>query len=112
MLLSGSTDGLVSVYDCRIADEDDAVLEVYNHGSSVHRAEFLGDGSVIVALSHDETLSLYPLKETASADKASDEDKAREDVVFGDIRPLADCEYAVDVLRDGSEAIVAVGKHR
>ena len=116
-LLSGSTDGLVNVYDTAISDEDDALLQVQNHGSSVNRAGFLSE-SAFFALSHDETFSVYPL----NADEEKEREGAATDepssppppTVFGDLRPKLDCEYIVDVIpsASGNEAIIAAGSHR
>ncbi|KAL1921382.1 uncharacterized protein VTP21DRAFT_11098 [Calcarisporiella thermophila] len=59
-LLTGSTDGLVSLYDVTQFDEDEAVTAVINSGSSVHRANFFGPNSEYVyCLTHIETLSLW-----------------------------------------------------
>ncbi|SNX83513.1 uncharacterized protein MEPE_02220 [Melanopsichium pennsylvanicum] len=48
ILLSGSTDGLVSAIDTRISEEDDAVISVGNTGNSVAKAGWLyqNDSSV------------------------------------------------------------------
>ncbi|KAK2768327.1 hypothetical protein FQN54_000180 [Arachnomyces sp. PD_36] len=116
-LLSGSTDGLVNIYDTTITDEDDALLQVVNHGS-VHHAGFLaednnsndnnGSGSsgaagAIYALSHDENFSIYP--------RHSSEEDATEPppIPFGDLRPVLDCSYVVQVLRGSGESFVAAG---
>lgn len=45
ILLSGSTDGLVSAIDTTIAEEDDAVISVGNTGNSVARAGWLSSSS-------------------------------------------------------------------
>lgn len=107
-LLSGSTDGLVNIYDISVSDEDDALLQVQNHGSSINHAGFLSNSSFF-ALSHDETFSVYHLDEQGdSTDEPSP-------TVYGDIRPMLDCEYVVDVTLSrsgGVEAIVGAGSHR
>ncbi|KAI4104899.1 MAG: hypothetical protein L6R37_003023 [Teloschistes peruensis] len=66
-LLSGSTDGLVNLYDTTITDEDDALIQVFNHGSSIAHADFLSDHEVF-ALSHDEIFSIYDLKDSPGGD--------------------------------------------
>lgn len=105
-LLSGSTDGLVNTYDVSISDEDDALLQVHNHGSSIARAGFLSH-SAIFALSHDETFSIYHLNERAT------DEAPPPTTVFGDLRPKLDCEYVVDVVPAGVEAmIMGAGSHR
>lgn len=106
-LLSGSTDGLVNIYDISISDEDDALLQVQNHGSSINHAGFLSN-SDFFALSHDETFSVYHLN------RQGDSTEEPSPMVFGDLRPKLDCEYVVDVIPSGCggvEAIVGVGSH-
>ncbi|KAK6496707.1 hypothetical protein TWF481_001695 [Arthrobotrys musiformis] len=104
LLLSGSTDGLINIYNLTIPEEDDALHQVINHGS-IHRANFLTQ-STIFALSHDEKLSVH---------KLADEDDSIEPrpVVFGDIREKLGCDYAVDLLLrgEGGAGILAVGSH-
>ncbi|KAK6520206.1 hypothetical protein TWF506_000488 [Arthrobotrys conoides] len=108
LLLSGSTDGLINIYDMTIPEEDDALHQVINHGSSIHHAGFLND-STIYGLSHDENLSVYKL-----ADPNEDVEEPRP-VVFGDVRPKLGCDYAVEMLLRGRESagtgILAVGSH-
>ena len=105
-LLSGSTDGLVNIYDVSISDEDDALLQVQNHGSSINHAGFLSH-SEFFALSHDELFSVYRLN------GQSDAAEEPSPTVFGDLRPKLDCEYVVDVIPSGgAEAIVGAGSHR
>lgn len=106
-LLSGSTDGLVNIYDVSISDEDDALIQVENHGSSISHAGFLSS-SDFFALSHDEIFSIYYLNE--EGDSTTDESSP---IVYGDLRSKLDCEYVVDVIPSGSgEAIVGAGSHR
>ncbi|KAI9752230.1 MAG: Transcriptional regulator [Chaenotheca gracillima] len=125
LLLSGSTDGLVNIYDTTQTDEDEALYRVINLGSSIHHAGFLpsrkngeNDWSDIYALSHDETLSIYSvtLPDLQSYLNAEDqEDKGeRPPVEFGDLRPRLGGEYVVNVIRAGSGgdgAMAAVGNH-
>jgi hypothetical protein len=125
-MLSGSTDGLVNVYDTSVQDEDDALLQVANHGASIHHAGFISSSSqasstepldaLVYALSHDETLSLYPRSDAASDDEGMAEvgenGKGDSTVAFGDIRPRLDVEYAVDVLTISNTVVLAAGRHR
>ena len=102
LLLSGSTDGLVNVYDTRIPDEDDLVVQTCNHDASVHRAAWLTNSEIAV-LSHDERCALYDVaEEHANGDATHD---------FGDLRPVLDCQYVADVTpkMDGSGAILGAG---
>ena len=70
ILLSGSTDGLVNICDTRISDEDEVVIQAFNHGASIHHAGFL-TRTEAYALSHDEKLALYDMAENLSADSTS-----------------------------------------
>ncbi|ANB11411.1 hypothetical protein AWJ20_4221 [Sugiyamaella lignohabitans] len=90
-LLSGSVDGLVNIYNTAIADEDEAVFQVINHGASIHKARFLPDNRIL-ALSHMETMSIYTL---ANPDSEEPDVKPLE---FGDIRQSWDCDYIADLL--------------
>lgn len=90
-LLSGSTDGLVNLYNTSITDEDEAVYQTINHGASIHSTGFLS-AKRIYALSHMETFSIY---EFANPDENVEEPKPKE---FGDVRGPWDCEYVVSLL--------------
>ncbi|EEY17622.1 WD repeat-containing protein [Verticillium alfalfae VaMs.102] len=101
VLLSGSTDGVVNVYDTRAADEDDVVVQTLNTGS-VHHAAFMS-ASEVYTLTHDEKLAVFNLdagyeKGTPVAD-------------FGDVRAELACQYVANVTAkvDGSGAIIGVG---
>lgn len=114
LLLSGSTDALVNVYNFLTPpsgtpgnaddDVDGALRHVINHRSSVHKAGWVGDHEVWVA-SHDEMLGVYrPL----DAD-AGEEPERKE---FGDVRGPLGCEYVVDVLdRASGGGWVVSGSH-
>lgn len=102
VLLSGSTDGLVNVYDTSIADEDDITVQTLNLNASIHRAGFL-DRSLVYALSHDERFAVYDVSEAhASGDAVKD---------FGDLRTQVECQYVADVVpkSDGTGAIIGAG---
>ncbi|EOO00747.1 putative wd domain-containing protein [Phaeoacremonium minimum UCRPA7] len=100
-LLSGSTDGLVNVSDTRTADEDEVVIQAFNHGS-VHHAGFLNNTEVY-ALSHDEKFAIY--------DTAEEEEKGSATNDFGDIREVLKCQYVANVTpkSNGSGAVVGAG---
>ncbi|TGZ83530.1 WD40 repeat-like protein [Ascodesmis nigricans] len=119
-LLSGSTDGLINVYnllappstDRAKADDDvdDCVIQIINHTTSVHHAGFVFHSRAqkpdIFAVSHDEVLGVYELGNTES----DSEDADRK--MFGDVRKTLECEYVVDVIpRDFNGAIIPVGSH-
>lgn len=104
ILLSGSTDGLVNVYDTRIAEEDDVVVQTLNCGS-VHQAAFLS-ASEVFTLSHDEKFAVFNLDE--------EYEKGSPVADFGDVRNELECQYVANVTTktDGSGAIVGVGSQR
>ena len=100
MLLSGSTDGLLNIYDTSIADEEDALHQVFNTRSSVHHTGFLNDDEVY-ATTHDERLSILALEDRLGGSS------------FDNVRDLMDCQYIIDVTPSNSTAaVIAVGKQR
>ncbi|KAG6024683.1 hypothetical protein E4U41_001709 [Claviceps citrina] len=102
VLLSGSTDGLVNVYDTRLSDEDELTVQTVNHNASIHHAAFLSPTEVL-ALSHDEQCALY--------DVSDERDNGDAVQAFGDLRATLGCQYvaAVTVKADGSGAVVGCG---
>ncbi|KAJ5624925.1 hypothetical protein N7510_001234 [Penicillium lagena] len=101
IVLSGSTDGLVNIYDTTITDEDDALVQVINHGS-VHHAGFLSERT-IYALSHDELFSVHP---------ATDPDEPTQEpepVHFGDVRQPLGCEYIAQLCIGSQGPYIAAG---
>ncbi|KAF4632481.1 hypothetical protein G7Y89_g5643 [Cudoniella acicularis] len=106
ILLSGSTDGLVNIYNTTISDEEDALHQTINHGHSIHHANFLSDVDIF-ALSHDEKFSMYEL--VTNSEEGVEEPLP---VHFGDMRELLGGEYVANVLRrpDGS-AVLGIGTH-
>ena len=110
-LLSGSTDGLVNIYDTTISDEDDAVHQTINHESSIHHAGFMAPNlRDVYGLSHDETFSVYSLTDP---EKEENNEEEPAPIVFGDVRSGLECEYVIDVLRERrrEEMWMAVGNH-
>jgi hypothetical protein len=118
-LLSGGIDGLVSIFDTNITDEDDSLLQVVNHGP-IHKAGFLSD-EVVFALSHDEQLSIHAVTRDTedatmpSAGTPADTPRFSADdippVHFGDLRPVLQCDYVIDVLQFDDRCFVAAGTH-
>jgi WD40 repeat protein len=104
ILLSGSTDGLVNICDTRITDEDEVVIQTFNHDSSIHHAAFLNDTEVY-ALSHDERLALY--------DMAESYDKGAATTDFGDMRAILSCQYVANIFpkANGAGAVIGAGAH-
>ncbi|CDK24991.1 unnamed protein product [Kuraishia capsulata CBS 1993] len=89
VLLSGSTDGYVNIYDLTIPEEDDALHQVINF-ASIHSANFLSNNR-IYTLSHMETFAIHELNDK------SDDNKEPKPVEYGDIRETWGCEYVVDL---------------
>jgi glutathionyl-hydroquinone reductase len=91
----------VSVSDTRVADEDEVVVQTFNHGS-VHRAGFL-NATEVYAASHDEKFALYDMAEHAVTGAAT--------LDLGDIRDRLGCRYlaAVTAKMDGAGAVLGVG---
>ncbi|KAI0844137.1 WD40 repeat-like protein [Daldinia vernicosa] len=104
ILLSGSTDGLVNICDTRITDEDEVIIQTFNHDASIHHAGFLNDTEVY-ALSHDEKLALY--------DVAENHENGAATVNFGDMREVLGCQYIANVTAksNGAGAVVGAGAH-
>lgn len=94
LLLSGSTDGYVNIYDLKQQDEEDAQLQLINF-ESIHSANFLSP-TRIYTLSHMETFALHQL-----VDLTTEESIEPQPTVFGDIREKWGCEYVVDIYAPG-----------
>ncbi|KAL1893099.1 hypothetical protein Cpir12675_004245 [Ceratocystis pirilliformis] len=101
-ILSGSTDGLVNVCDLRITDEDEVVVQTFNHGASIHHADFL-TATEVYGLSNDERFALY--------DMAEQVEKGSAFLDVGDLRKPLGCQYIANVTTkiDGSGAIIGAG---
>ncbi|KAI5303596.1 chromatin binding protein, partial [Ascosphaera pollenicola] len=112
LLLSGSTDTLVNIYDTSQADEEEALKQVINHGS-VHRAGFLSANASYV-LSHDEHFAIYPLNAyvrgeaitVEQGEKVAEEPKP---VDFKDVRGQLRCNYVAQVIRGSEDVYIASG---
>ncbi|EEH09808.1 WD domain-containing protein [Histoplasma capsulatum G186AR] len=92
----------LNIYDTTISDEDEALLQVVNHGS-IHRAGFLAEHA-IYALSHDEVFSIHPFN---NPDENAVEPAA---IQFGDLRPVLQSDYVAQVLHGRGGAFVVSGK--
>ncbi|KAK4193297.1 WD repeat-containing protein 89 [Podospora australis] len=101
LLLSGSTDGLINISNTLITDEDEVVIQAFNHGS-VHHAGFLNETEVFAA-SHDEKFALY--------DMADHVEKGNATVDMGDIRQVLGCQYLANVIPkiNGTGAVIGAG---
>ncbi|OCL02231.1 WD40 repeat-like protein [Glonium stellatum] len=105
LLLTGSTDGLVNIFDITKPDEEEALYQVINHGSAVHHSGFLNPSNGIYVLGTDETLSFYALQ---NPDESAEEPAPNH---YGDVREKMGCEYVVKVAFVDTEAYLAVGSH-
>ena len=93
VLLSGSIDGLISLFDIDQADEEDALQQVLNPRSAVHCAGFLAQDQAYI-LTTDEQFLIHSLIDNAEgADTKGVID-------FGDVREQLKCMYVIDLLRD------------
>ncbi|KAK5454182.1 hypothetical protein LTS15_006182 [Exophiala xenobiotica] len=103
VLLAGGDDGLVSIFDTQIVEEEDSLLQAVNHGP-IHKAGFLGV-SDLYALSSDQNLALHSLtlEDTDAIEPSPNQ--------LGDLRPLVPCEYVIDIFRTGPDHVVACGSH-
>lgn len=104
ILLSGSTDGLVNICDTRITDEDEVIIQTFNHDASIHHAAFLNDTEVF-AISHDEKLALYDVAESHENGAATTN--------FGDMRQVLGCQYVANIFAksNGAGAVIGAGTH-
>ncbi|KAI5288191.1 hypothetical protein KEM54_005410 [Ascosphaera aggregata] len=112
LLLSGSTDTLVNIYDTTQTDEEEALKQVINHGS-VHRAGFLS-ANAAYALSHDEQFAIHPLNAYVRGEATTIEqgEKVAEEpspVDFKDVRNQLRCNYVAQVLRGSANIYIASG---
>lgn len=104
--MSGSTDGLVNLYNTTILEEEDALHQTLNHGSSIHKAGFLNDLDIF-ALSHDEKFAIYPM--ITNTEASVEEPPSTQ---FGDLRESLGCEYVAGVFGRPSGGVVGIGSHR
>ncbi|RMZ10023.1 hypothetical protein D0860_04003 [Hortaea werneckii] len=116
-VMSGSTDGLVSVFDGNERDEEEALKVVWNPRSAVHCAGFLSAGREVWVLTTDEQFVVYPLPTDTSAEVGGGDGggdggrggKAEQD--FGDVREMLGCMYVINLLRQpgDEQPLIAYG---
>ena len=122
-VLSGSTDGLVSLFNGNEADEDEALQMVWNPRSAVHCSGFLSAGEVYV-FTTDEQFLIYPLLPTSSsttagggepsssaAEQHQQQQQQQSPRDFGDVRERLDCMYMISLLRQpaDNQPVIAYG---
>lgn len=98
VLLSGSTDGYVNIYDLTQPEEDDALHQVINF-ASIHSSGWCAPKR-IYTLSHMETFGIHELNDKL------EEPTEPHPKDFGDIRQSWGCDYVVDVY----PGFIATGK--
>lgn len=110
-LISSSTDGLVTIIDPTIPDEDDSVQVVLNNRSVVqHIKPFTGpdyqllQSGRICTISQDEKLAVHAVAENTSEHASSDPQPF-------DLRSELRCDYVIGLLeqQNGGNLILAVG---
>lgn len=101
VLLSGSTDGLVSIFDIEKEDEDDALMQVLNPRSAIHCAGFIRTNEVYT-LTTDEQFSFHKIGDTSYANGASE-------IKVGDVRGKLNCTYVVSLAGCGQAQVMTVG---
>jgi WD repeat-containing protein 89 len=104
LLLSGGDDGLVSIFDTAIDDENDSLMQAFDF-APIHKAGFLSD-TAMYALSSDQKFSIYPVNHSEP-----DDSEVLQPVLFGDLRPTTECDYVIDVLRDINHPYVVTGSN-
>lgn len=119
--MSASTDGLVTLFDPSIADEDDAVIDVLNNTAAVSHALLTAAttaAETVLAISHDERLARHEVADEASrtagdADMATDADADADAAATRpepiDLRERYGCDYAVGLREWGGRAVLVVG---
>ncbi|KAI1003226.1 hypothetical protein K3495_g4976 [Podosphaera aphanis] len=106
ILLSGSIDGLLNIFNINITDEDEALHQTINHGASIHHSNFLSDVDIF-ALSHDEKFSVYGL-----LTNPDEFDKESRQIHFHDMRDKLGGEYVAKVIgRPDGGAVMGSGAH-
>lgn len=122
-LLSASTDGLVSITDPLIDDEDEAVVVVFNNKAAIsHVVPFQTAAGVqmLCVLSADEKMTVFEVGDLADAKKELEENALVEEVEevkqrpVDDLRERLNCDYAVTLRsRNASGRLVlVVGAYR
>lgn len=101
ILLSGSTDGLISVFDIEQQDEDEALMQVLNPRAAIHCCGFLSKDEAY-ALTTDEQFSVYKIGDKTYADGSSE-------IKVGDVRDKLDCMYVVGMSGSRQFPVMAIG---
>lgn len=110
-LISSSTDGLVTIIEPTIPDEDDSVQVVLNNRNAIQHIkpftgpdhQFLQSGN-ICTISQDEKLAVHAIAEKTSESETSDPQPF-------DLRSELKCDYVIGLLeqQSGGSLVLAVG---
>ena len=98
--MAGGDDGLVSLFDTTIVEEEDSLLQAINHGP-IHKAGFLS-ASRLYALSSDQNLAIHPVSTPG-------DEQDPQPTLFGDLRPKIPCQYVIDVQTYDQDVVIAAG---
>lgn len=103
LLLSAGLDGMVNIFDTKVAEEDDAIVQAIRSDSALQHSGLI-DGD-IYTLGTDETLAFHAFSNPniEAQDPAS--------CSLGDVREQFACEYVVNLYEAGSKPYLAVGNH-
>lgn len=122
-LLSASTDGLISIIDFSVSEEDDAVVVVFNNKAAInHVAPFktVTGVQMLCVLSQDEKMTVFKVGDLGDAKKEQAENvevAEDEEIRQGpaeDLRERLGCDYAVALRSYGAAGTLAlvVGVYR
>lgn len=110
-LISSSTDGLITVFDPSIPDEDDSVMTVLNNRNAIqHFQDFPQEGHGLIqsghicTISHDEKMSIHSVAHHESETETSDPQTV-------DLRGHLKCDYVIGLqaMQGGGGLVLAVG---
>ncbi|KAF1991136.1 WD40 repeat-like protein [Aulographum hederae CBS 113979] len=107
-LLSGSTDGLLNLFNLNIKEEEDAVEKVIDHRSAVHQCGWMVEDAtkgwgVVWVMGTDETMSFHSVR-------VGEEDEGGE-LRLGDVRERFGGNYMVGVRFAAGKAVMGIGSH-
>ena len=93
LLLSGSDDGIVNLFDTTISDEDEAVVEAFNFVAGIQSCQFIDDTNNILTLTQQATLHVneYNIKDKIEGETWSQS--------FGDLREKLNVKHVVSALQ-------------
>lgn len=122
-LLSASTDGLISIIDPSVAEEEDAVIVVFNNKAAIsHVVPYRNVAGVrmLCVVSQDEKLTVFEVGDLAEAKREQEvdamvvEDEEVKQWPAEDLRERLGCDYVVAMRPHGTGGGLAlvVGTYR